>query len=111
MIRHNLHDILDPAIQCRTNLHEYLRGDMTIPPHFGDGCWADARLFTQVFFLHVLIDEQFPEFFITHRHKYFLHADIQKCSAAWQSIRSIAAILPRPIPTLDSVVYNDSTFR
>ena len=24
--------------------------------------------------------------------------------------RSIAAILPRPIPTLDSVVYNDSTF-
>ena len=30
--------------------------------------------------------------------------------ADWQSIRSIAAILPRPIPTLDSVVYNDSTF-
>ena len=34
----------------------------------------------------------------------------KKCSAAWQSIQSIAAILPRPIPTLDSVVYNDSTF-
>ncbi|MBS5689651.1 MAG: hypothetical protein KHW95_05305, partial [Firmicutes bacterium] len=34
----------------------------------------------------------------------------EKCSAAWQSIRSIAAILPRPIPTLDSVVCNDSTF-
>jgi hypothetical protein len=48
--------------------------------------------------------------FLTHRHKNLLRTDIQKCSAAWQSIRSIAAILPRPIPTHDSVVYNDSIF-
>ena len=44
---------------------------MPIPSHFSDGCWADTHLFTQVFFLHVFIDEQLPEFFITHRHKYF----------------------------------------
>ena len=36
---------------------------------------------------------------------------MQKCSATWQSIRSIAAILPMPIPTHDSVVFDDSTFR
>ena len=51
-----------PTIQRRTNLHEYLRGDMSVPSHLGDRCWADARLFTQVLFLHVLIDEQLPEF-------------------------------------------------
>ena len=63
MIRHDLHNILYPTIQRCANLHENLRGDMSVPSHFGDGCWADARLFTQVFFLPVLIDEQFPEFF------------------------------------------------
>ena len=62
MIRHDLHDILYPAIQRRTNLHEYLRGNMSVPSHFGDGCWADTSPLAQVFFLHVLIDEQLPEF-------------------------------------------------
>ena len=74
-IRHDFHDILNLAIQRCTNLHEYLRGDMPIPSHFSDGCWADTHLFTQVFFLHVFIDEQLPEFFITHRHKYLLRTD------------------------------------
>ena len=69
MIRYNLHNILNSTIQCRTNLHEYLSRDMTIPSHLGNRCWADTSLFTQVFFLHILIDKQLPEFFITHRHK------------------------------------------
>lgn len=107
----NIRDILNSTIQRRTNLHEYLCGNMPVPPHLGDRCWANTCLFTQVLFLHVLIDEQLPEFFITHRHKISPpYRYTKKCSAAWQSIRSIAAILPRPIPTLDSVVYNDSTF-
>ena len=58
-----------PTIQRGTNLHEYLCGNMPVPPHLGDRCWANTCLFTQVLFLHVLIDEQLPEFFITHRHK------------------------------------------
>lgn len=87
-IRHNFHNILNPTIQRRTNLHEYLCGDMPISSHLGDGSWADTRLFTQVFFLHVLIDEQLPEFFITHRHKYLLRTDIQKmlCRLAEHSV-------------------------
>ena len=69
MIRHDLHDILYPAIQRCANLYEYFCSDMSVPSHFGDGCWADTSPLAQVFFLHVLIDEQLPEFFITHRHK------------------------------------------
>lgn len=112
MIRHDLHDILYPAIQRRTNLHEYLRGNMSVPSHFDDGCWADTSSLAQVFFLHVLIDEQLPEFFIIHRHKISPpYRYTKKCSAAWQSIRPIVAILPEPIPTLASVVYYDSIFR
>ena len=69
IIRHDFHNVLNPAIQSGTNPHEYFRGNMPIPSHLGNGSWADARLFTQVFFLHVFIDKQLPEFFITHRHK------------------------------------------
>ena len=77
-----------PTIQRRTNLHEYLCGDMPIPAHFGDGSWADTRLFTQVFLFHVFIDKQLPEFFITHRHKYLLRTDIRKmlCRLAEHSV-------------------------
>ena len=35
-----------PTIQRRTNLHEYLRGNMPVPPHLSDRCWADTSLFT-----------------------------------------------------------------
>ena len=54
---------LNPTIQRRTDLQKYLRCDMAIPPHFSHRRRADARLFTQVLFLHILIDEQLPEFF------------------------------------------------
>ena len=56
-IRYDFHNILNPTIQRRTDLQKYLRCDMAIPPHLGHGRWTYARLFTQVFFLHVLIDE------------------------------------------------------
>ena len=84
---------------------------MSVPSHLGDRCWADARLFTQILFLHVLIDEQLPEFFITHRYKISSPYRYKKCPAAWRSIETIASILPEPIPTLASVVYYDSIFR
>ena len=44
-IRHNLHDIFYPAIQRSANLRKNLRGNMPVPPHLSDGCWADTRLF------------------------------------------------------------------
>ena len=83
---------------------------MSVPSHLGDGCWADTSSLAQVFFLHVLIDEQLPEFFITHRHKYLLRTDIQKmlCRLAEHSV--YCSHTAKAYPTLDSVVYNDSTF-
>lgn len=36
---------------------------------------------------------------------------MQKCPAAWQSIRFITAILPRLISTLDGVIHYNSIFR
>ena len=68
-VRYDLHNILNTAIQCGADFHENLRGDMTVPAHLGDGRRADASLCTQVFLLHILVDEQFPELFITDRHK------------------------------------------
>ena len=47
--------------------------------------------------------------FLTYRDKSLIPI-YKKCPAIWQSIRSISAMLPRAIPTLDSVVYYDSTF-
>ena len=58
--------------------------------HFSDGRRADTSLFAQVFLLHILVDEQLPELFITDSHKTISSILIyEKCSAAWQSIRSI----------------------
>ena len=84
---------------------------MAVAAHLGNGGRADICFFTQVFLLHILIDEPLSELFIADSHKISPAISIyEKCSAAWQSIRSIAAILPRPIPTPDSVVYYNSTF-
>ena len=74
---------------------------------------TDAGLmpaFSNRSFFFIFLSMSSFQSFLTHRHKNLLRTDIQKCSAAWQSIRSIAAILPRPIPTHDSVVCNDSIF-
>ena len=110
-VRHNFHDVLNATIQCCAYLQENLRGDMAVAAHLGDRCRADTCFCTQVFLFHILIDEQLPELFITDSHKMISSIPIyEKCSAAWQSIRFFAAILPRPIPTPDSVVYYDSTF-
>lgn len=41
---------------------------MSVVPHLGDGGRANARFGTQVFLLHILVDKQLSELFITDRH-------------------------------------------
>jgi hypothetical protein len=42
---------------------------MTISAHFSDSCWTDASDGAKVFLLDVLVNQKFPEFFITYCHK------------------------------------------
>ena len=43
---------------------------MAIPPHLGISGRADAGRRAEVLFLHILINEQLPELFVTHRHTF-----------------------------------------
>ena len=71
-VRHNFHDVLNAAIQRGADLQQNLRGDMAVLAHLGDGRQTDTGLLSHVFFLHILIDEQFPKLLITYRHSAFL---------------------------------------
>ena len=68
--RHDLHNILDSTIQRSAYFQKDLRRDMPVTPHLGNGCRADASLCAEVLFLHILINEQLPELFVTHRHTF-----------------------------------------
>ena len=88
-----------------------LEADVLVLGQIGKRRGADAGHAKQISLFEFSVNQLIPEFFITDSHKTFSFIPIyKKCSAARQSTRSIAAILPRPIPTPDSVVYYDSTF-
>ena len=83
LLGNNLHNIIQGAVHCGADLGEDFGGDMAAFAHLGDGGRADAGFGAKVFLLHILIDQHFPELFITDSHNILL-LDIQKVPADWQ---------------------------
>ncbi len=92
------------AVQRSTNLQKYLRGDVAVPSHLGDRGRTYTCLRTQVFLLHIFVDEQLPEFFITDSHKTLSSIpSYEKMLYRLAEHLVRVTMLPRPITTLTAL--------
>ena len=68
LFRHKFHNIIHTAAEDFADFAEGFDGDVFALAHFGDGIVTDIRRFREVFFLHIVVDQKLPKFFIADSH-------------------------------------------
>ena len=63
-----LEEVFDFAVECRCDLHQDVHANRFVFAEFGEGVAADPCRFSELNFVHVLVDEDFPEFVVLDFH-------------------------------------------
>ena len=68
ILLHQLDNVTEITVQRLTDLSEDLRADMLILAQLGQGSGRHACSQTQVLLLHILVDQELPQFIVANSH-------------------------------------------